>query len=377
VKAILNRTELIKSLKKLSKYSDQLTSDYPEKHLVRIDFDMTKYPDGLELACADGEFVVTQVVKAPVVMIDEPYVVPIILLRKILESMQGEEQVILISDLERRTLEIMAVSGSVVFSITIYDADNFLFYHQLEDFSVVSGPVVVKGLASTLRPVMFAASKDPARPVLNSVYFDGFIATTDGFMVSKISQGIENLSGLMSIQALRAISSLFGDAEISITQTNYGVLVTCGHEKLMFDSLEGNFPQVNAIIPKTVDCWFMINKKALVESLKPAGVIRKISDYSGATRMEFKDEHSLEVTATAESVGRAVTQVRPSACVRVDGFTLPFLVAVNERMLIECVSHIPGENIRIGFNKNNTPIVIRPDENPESLVMLLMPMHLG
>jgi len=379
--AILKRTELLNCLGKLAKYSEQPTSDYPEKHLVRIGFDPSKTLDGLELACANGEFIATKMVNTKVEGFGQPMVVPIKLLQKILAAMKGsslpDDQVELIWDTERHILDI--IGKDVDFTIMIYEPDKFLFYHSLEECSPITGidPVMVKGLASAIRPVIFAASVDAARPVLNCVYFDDFMATTDGFRIAKVAHGVENLKGLIDLGALKAISSLFGDAEFKLTQTNIGSLVECGNDRLMFFPINGNFPAVNAIIPKEVACWFIINKKELLENLKPAGVIRKLSDYADATRMEFENEYSLMISYAAESIGSAMTRVRPSACVKVDGFTLPFKIAVNDRMLSECVSHIPGENIRIGFNKHNTPVAIRPDENPESMVVVLMPMHLG
>ena len=237
-----------------------------------------------------------------------------------------------------------------------------------------------------IQQVVFAASTDDARPVLQGVSMkveEGSVtlAATDGFRISVrkaelSNSGEKQLGFIIPARALSELARIATDGDQTITMVappgRGQVLFHLKDAELVTQLIDGNFPDYKAIIPKGFKTTTIVSTADFLKACKRAEIIAR--DGSNIIRLDIQtggDKPGLiNITAQSEETGSSDNQVDSST----EGPGL--LIAFNVRYLREGLEVVKTPNVALETNANNTPGMLRQvgDSNFQHVIM---PMHLG
>jgi len=237
-----------------------------------------------------------------------------------------------------------------------------------------------------IQQVAFAASTDEARPVLQGVYMqvketEISMAATDGIRISvrktQLPDPISHpMSAIIPARALNELSRIASDGDRTISMVippgRGQVLFHLDDVELVSQLIEGNFPDYNAIIPRSCKTTTILPTAGFLKACKQAEIIAREGNYVVRLNIQNNEEGpgSVEVSAQSEETGNS--EVMVDANITGSGLVIAF----NVRYLREVLDVIKSPSVALETNANNTPGVIRPVGN-EDFIHVIMPMHLG
>ena len=237
-----------------------------------------------------------------------------------------------------------------------------------------------------IHQVVFSASNDEARPVLQGVSMSVedttmTLAATDGFRISvrkaSLSAPINTpISAIVPGRALSELARIATDGKDSIIMVmppgRGQVVFHLNDIELVTQLIEGSFPDYNAIIPRSFKTATIVSAAEFSKACKQAEIIaREGTNVVRISIMPGGDEPGeVEISAQSEETGSSEVTLDAT----VEGPAL--VIAFNVRFLREALDVIPTPNVVLETNANNTPGTIRPVGSSEYL-HVIMPMHLG
>lgn len=244
----------------------------------------------------------------------------------------------------------------------------------------------VSDFKEMIQQVVFAASSDEARPVLQGVLMnisssEVSLAATDGFRISVRKANLANpvARPLTAIIPARALSELArvapdGDQAINmvIPQGRGQVIFHLKDVELVSQLIEGNFPDYKVIIPRSFKTNTILSTQQFLKACKQAEIIaREGNNIVRLNVVSHGDEPgTLELAAQSEETGSSDIKVDAT----IDGPGL--VIAFNVRFLREVLDVIKTPSMALQTNANNTPGIIKP-VGDDNFVHVIMPMHLG
>lgn len=201
---------------------------------------------------------------------------------------------------------------------------------------------------------------------------------TDGYRLVKLLTPANGgafpsqLSAIIPARAVALLAKAEGDAIMAINKT---------HAQFIFDStrivtriIDEKFPQYENVIPKDN------TKQCLVQQSQLLSAIRRCSLFTSSTSPQIRfsiDQHQLVVSAEdSESGNKAKESV---TCEFAED---PMEVGFNYKYMEEALSHISGEDtqnnqIIISLSTPTRAVLIRPNSETDTLLMLVMPMRIS
>ncbi len=237
-----------------------------------------------------------------------------------------------------------------------------------------------------IQQVVFAASVDEARPVLQGVLMtinesEVTLAATDGFRISVRKAMLANpvnqaVSVIIPARALSELARIATDGEQTLTMnipTGRGqVIFHLKDAELVSQLIDGNFPDYRAIIPRSSKTHTVISTPQFLKACKQAEIIAR--EGNNVVRLNIQPQGDapglVEISAQSEETGASEVKVDAN----VEGPAL--LIAFNVRFLREVLDVIKTPSVVLETNQNNTPAVIKPIGD-DDFVHVIMPMHLG
>lgn len=237
-----------------------------------------------------------------------------------------------------------------------------------------------------IQQVVFAASGDEARPVLQGVLMtinesEVTLAATDGFRISVRKALLANpvhqkISVIIPGRALSELARIATDGEQTLTMNipsgRGQVVFHLKDAELVSQLIDGNFPDYKVIIPRSTKTHTVVSTAMFLKACKQAEIIAR--EGNNVVRMNLLSQGDepgvVEISAQSEETGASEVKVDAT----IDG--QPLLVAFNVRFLREVLEVIKTPSVAIETNQNNTPAIIKPIGS-EDFVHVIMPMHLG
>ncbi len=237
-----------------------------------------------------------------------------------------------------------------------------------------------------IQQVVFAASGDEARPVLQGVLMtinesEVTLAATDGFRISVRKALLANpvrqkVSVIIPARALSELARIASDGDETVTMNipsgRGQVIFHLKDAELVSQLIDGNFPDYKVIIPRSTKTHTVVSTAAFLKACKQAEIIAREGNNVVRINLFSQGEEPGVVEISAQSEETGASEVKVDATI--DG--QPLLVAFNVRFLREVLEVIKTPNVAIETNQNNTPAVIKPIGD-EDFVHVIMPMHLG
>lgn len=235
------------------------------------------------------------------------------------------------------------------------------------------------------REIAFAAAADESRPVLTGVRFQVLgdslvVVATDGFRLSrktiqearfKIADAI--ILPARTIQELARVigdpsasSGQDGEVEMSTIAENNQVVFSCDGVEIISRVLEGNFPDVDKIIPNQFKTEIVIDRGELERSLRQAAIFAR--ENSNIVRFQVLGFRFI-VKAQANQIGENESEIE----IEKEGEDGE--IAFNYRFVLDFLASVVGERIVLKINDNLSPGVWMEEKN-KNLIHLIMPVRI-
>lgn len=229
-----------------------------------------------------------------------------------------------------------------------------------------------------LSHVLFAAAMDEGRPILTGVRVveaDGqtvFIAT-DGYRMSmrKVAMPIKNFASVVvPARALQEVTKLCQEdkeektVRVGLFSQNQASF-TVGDTTLTTRLIEGEYPNVERIIPKSFTTRALIEKAPFLRAVRSAAIFAR--DNANIIRITL-DKQKITVSANAAQVGK--NSVELTAKIDGDGGEIAF----NSRFLIDFLSNYPEEEFLFEMTGSLNSGVFKPVKE-ENFLHIIMPVR--
>lgn len=250
-------------------------------------------------------------------------------------------------------------------------------------------------LRKMINQVAFAAATDESRPTLTGVHarFNGnrlTLAATDGFRLAvrgtELAAAVpEKTEVIIPARALSELSRIIGllpkaegDAqmvEITIASARNQILFHLPDVDMVSQLIDANFPNYEAIIPKSFATRTIVDTQPTLRALRVANLFAR--DSSNIVRFQMTPGHdgapaNLTMTATSAESGDNLANLDAV----IEGPESE--IAFNGRYMLEVLSVIDEPQIALETTRPSAPGVVRPiGVGPEEFTCVVMPMHIS
>ncbi len=240
-------------------------------------------------------------------------------------------------------------------------------------------PVKIKRglLLEIASQVAFAAAVDESRPVLTGVRFSVqnsilTVVATDGFRLSrKAIQGsvfkIQD-SIILPARTILELARVVGESEevtMENVKENNQTIFNCDGVQLVSRVLEGNFPEVDKIIPQSFKTELVVDREELKSALRVAGIFAR--ENSNIVRFKIQGSR-FNITASAAQTGENESEIE----IEKEGEDGE--IAFNYKFVQDFLESVTEERIRLKINDSLSPGVWT-GEKDKSLIHLIMPVR--
>lgn len=286
--------------------------------------------------------------------------------------------------LNTRTQTLTVTCGSNITDIKGIDAQEFppMPVPDLADGVSLN----VSDFKEMIQQVVFAASNDDARPVLQGVLMtiaenQVTLAATDGFRISVRKALLANpvrqaVTVIIPGRALSELARIAADGDQTLTMNipagRGQVVFRLKDAELVSQLIDGNFPDYKAIIPRSSRTHTILSVPGFLKACKQAEIIAR--EGNNVVRLNILPQGDqpgvIEISAQSEETGTSDVKVDAN----IDGPAL--LIAFNVKYLREVLDVLKTPSVALETNQNNTPATLRPIGD-DDFVHVIMPMHLG
>jgi DNA polymerase III subunit beta len=227
----------------------------------------------------------------------------------------------------------------------------------------------------------FAISNEETRYFLNGLYFNvspngtssvlTFVGT-DGHRLAtnsyKYNQVISEVPGVIipkkTINELsKLLSENSNDLEIEISSNK--IIFYIENLILISKLIDGNFPDYSRVIPKNNNNKLIVNRLNLLSAVDRVSTIANEKSPSIKFKV-FKNLINLSTINTENSTATEDIEAEYEGTEIEIGF--------NARYIMDMLDNLQGEQIKLFFNDNSTPIIAQENTSSE-LIYVLMPMR--
>ncbi len=247
------------------------------------------------------------------------------------------------------------------------------------DFSAtISSDVLAKAVNNTI----FATSSDELRPAMTGVYVNlgekntTFVATDGHRLVRYRRTDIKSDNGNSIIIPRKALNLLkttlpTENTDVTIDFNMSNAFFNFGNIRMICRLIDERFPDYENVIPSSNPIKMTINRTDLLGSLK------RISIYANKTTHQVRLKITgSELQVSAEDLDFANEANERLSCEH-EGEDIE--IGFNARFLVEMLSNLDADQIKLNMSAPNRAGVINPAEKDkaEDILMLVMPVMLN
>lgn len=229
-----------------------------------------------------------------------------------------------------------------------------------------------------LKKVVMATASDETRPVLAGVYlkFDGknlVMAATDSYRLAEkkldLSESVEKKEIIVPARAMNELLRILSgekSEQTDLVLDENQIFFLVGDIQVVSRLIEGSFPNYEQIIPKSEKINVVSSLPDTEAAIKMSALFAK--DIANNIKIKISKD-LLQISSAAKEIGDTTSRVTA----RVSGGEIE--IAFNARYLIDVLNVLPGDEIKMGFNDDSSPGVIRTDKD-KSYLYLVMPLKI-
>jgi DNA polymerase-3 subunit beta len=233
-------------------------------------------------------------------------------------------------------------------------------------------------LKTMIRQTTFAVSTSEATSVLTGVLWsmkeDSLkliacdrhrLATRETKMqLDSITQNQVVISG----RTLNELSKILPDQNIliNIITSDNQVLFKLGRVLFYSRILDGTYPDTSRLIPQTFQTQLIVNTKELTNAVDRANLLSR-EEKTNIVKLTVKEDQTVEISSSSSELGK-VTETIASKSLSGELLRISF----NSKFMLDALKVIDSEDVHLGFTGPMSPIIIRPEDGP-SLLQLILP----
>ena len=257
-------------------------------------------------------------------------------------------------------------SGSSEFNLVTLHPDDFSLVEQIHDQDHVN--IDSFAMKELIDLTNYAAATDEDRPVFTGALLEikenevTMVATdTHRMAVKKITidePATTPMRAIIPTKTLAEVSRLLptdNPAMINIIWNRTQIVFNFESIYIISRLIEGTYPEYEKVIPSQFDSSAVINRHEFAGAVDRVSLLAKDISYN-VIRYDWAESNVTLSTQNSE-IGMAKEDVA------VEFKGTPFTISFNGRYISDILRHSTGDNIHL-FLKQNGPVVIRQDNNP-------------
>ena len=257
-------------------------------------------------------------------------------------------------------------SGSSEFNLVTLHPDDFSLVEQIHDQDHVN--IDSFAMKELIDLTNYAAATDEARPVFTGALLEikenevTMVATdTHRMSVKKITidePATTPMRAIIPTKTLAEVSRLLptdNPAMINIIWNRTQIVFNFESIYIISRLIEGTYPEYEKVIPSQFDSSAVIDRREFAGAVDRVSLLAKDISYN-VIRYDWAESNVTLSTQNTE-IGMAKEDVA------VEFKGTPFTISFNGRYISDILRHSTGDNIHL-FLKQNGPVVIRQDNNP-------------
>lgn len=257
-------------------------------------------------------------------------------------------------------------SGSSEFNLVTLHPDDFSLVEQIHDQDYVN--IDSFAMKELIDLTNYAAATDEDRPVFTGALLEinenevTMVATdTHRMAVKKITidePATTPMRAIIPTKTLAEVSRLLptdNPAMINIIWNRTQIVFNFESIYIISLLIEGTYPEYEKVIPSQFDSSAVIDRREFAGAVDRVSLLAKDISYN-VIRYDWSESNVTLSTQNTE-IGMAKEDVA------VEFKGTPFTISFNGRYISDILRHSTGDNIHL-FLKQNGPVVIRQDNNP-------------
>jgi DNA polymerase III subunit beta len=300
--------------------------------------------------------------------------VPFLIFNNIIKNLNTERVM-----LEKRDKNLVVTTDNYEASVFTQNPKDFPIIPTIQN-KKKSVKVSAGILKEALSDAAVAAQFSDIRPEISGVLFNlsekkATLVATDSFRLAEITLGADqfrsNLGEAKVIVPLKTTTEILkilniekeGDAEIFIDKNQ--ILFEVGNSQVISRLIDGNFPDYQAIIPRDTKNEISLKREEMIEAIK---LTRVFAGRANDVTLTVGDNKKfLEIYSGEASLGE--NRYRIPIKLKGDKFKINF----NWRYLMDGLKVYKGEEIILGINDPERPVVVKNPSEP-FLLYVVMPI---
>lgn len=272
-------------------------------------------------------------------------------------------------------------SGNAEFHLNGQDAQEYPLLPKLHTENSFELPIDL--LKDLIRQTVFAVSTSENRPILTGVNIkleDGkieFVATDSHRLASRKipvngeMKGFPYSNIVIPGKSLNELNKILEDSEdkIMISVTENQILFRTKHLYFLSRLLDGNYPETSRLIPEQSKTNVVIGTKELLNSIDRASLLAK-EHRNNVVKLVTKESNQLEITSNSPEVGKVMEEVTADS---IEGEELK--ISFSARYMMDALKAIESEKVSIQFTGAMRPFLIRPADEREEILQLILPVR--
>lgn len=257
-------------------------------------------------------------------------------------------------------------SGSSEFNLVTLHPDDFSLVEQIHDQDHVN--IDSFAMKELIDLTNYAAATDEDRPVFTGALLEinenevTMVATdTHRMAVKKITidePATTPMRAIIPTKTLAEVSRLLptdNPAMINIIWNRTQIVFNFESIYIISRLIEGTYPEYEKVIPSQFDSSAVIDRREFAGAVDRVSLLAKDISYN-VIRYDWSESNVTLSTQNTE-IGMAKEDIA------VEFKGTPFTISFNGRYISDILRHSTGDNIHL-FLKQNGPVVIRQDNNP-------------
>lgn len=223
-----------------------------------------------------------------------------------------------------------------------------------------------------IKGTTFSASFDESKGIITGVLIDmksnilTFVAL-DGFRLALKSEIVDNnydINIIVPAKTLNEVNKILKETDelIDIYLTDNFIMLNINEDKIILRLIQGDFIKYDAIMPKENKLSIVVSKYEFINGLERSTLLTKDKN-NNLVKFEIKDNKL--ILKSNSSFG----QLKEEVNIKKRGIDLD--IAFNSRYLMDAVKSIEDDEIKLEFNNNITPCIIKSNKNNNSKYMVL------
>ena len=246
------------------------------------------------------------------------------------------------------------------------------------DLEETKEPVLLRTslLKKIISQTFFATSRNESRPILTGINFRiennllEVIATDSYRLAKKTIELDRNLEEIINIvipgKNLLELDKIIEDNKENLEIHIFENKILFKYKNILFLSrlLSGTYPATSSIIPNEFSVLVECNCNSLYEMIDRASLLTSDRD-KNTIKLELKNNEMI-ISSNSPEIGKVEEKMRVESN---DVISISF----SSKYMLDCIKSFETSNIVLYMNNDNSPIIIKSNED-ESLVQLVLPI---